>query len=79
MAKQDNILVEGTITETLGNSNFRVTLEMGNEILCTISGKMRKFYIRVVTGDRVRVEMSPYDLTKGRITERMGNRPVKEK
>lgn len=85
MAKQDSILVEGTITEALGNSNFRVTLDMGSEILCTISGKMRKFYIRVVTGDRVRVEMSPYDLTKGRITERIGgfnnnnNNPQKKK
>ena len=80
MAKQDNIVVEGTVTEALGNSNFRVVLDMGNELLCTISGKMRKFYIKVVPGDRVKVEMSPYDLTKGRISERIGNRsPVKEK
>ena len=48
MAKQDNIVVEGTVTEALGNSNFRVVLDMGNELLCTISGKMRKFYIKVV-------------------------------
>ena len=75
MAKQDNIVVEGTITEALGNSNFRVTLDMGNEVLCTISGKMRKFYIRVVPGDRVKIEMSPYDLTKGRISERIGGKP----
>lgn len=71
MAKQDNITVEGTVTEALGNSNFRVSLDMGSDILCTISGKMRKFYIKVVPGDRVKVEMSPYDLTKGRISERM--------
>ena len=70
MAKQDNIIVEGTITEALGNSNFRVSLDMGNDVLCTISGKMRKFYIKVVPGDRVKIEMSPYDLTKGRITWR---------
>lgn len=71
MAKQDNIVVEGTVTEALGNSNFRVSLDMGNELLCTISGKMRKFYIKVVPGDRVKIEMSPYDLTKGRISERI--------
>lgn len=79
MAKQDNIVVEGTVTEALGNSNFRVSLDMGNELLCTISGKMRKFYIKVVPGDRVKIEMSPYDLTKGRISERISgsnNKPV---
>jgi translation initiation factor IF-1 len=76
MAKQDNIIVEGTITEALGNSNFRVSLDMGNDVLCTISGKMRKFYIKVVPGDRVKIEMSPYDLTKGRISERIGGKPV---
>lgn len=77
MAKQDNIVVEGTVTEALGNSNFRVSLDMGNELLCTISGKMRKFYIKVVPGDRVKIEMSPYDLTKGRISERInGSKPA---
>lgn len=82
MAKQDNIVVEGTVTEALGNSNFRVSLDMGNELLCTISGKMRKFYIKVVPGDRVKIEMSPYDLTKGRISERINgsnNKPVQGK
>jgi translation initiation factor IF-1 len=49
---------------------------MGNDVLCTISGKMRKFYIKVVPGDRVKIEMSPYDLTKGRISERIGGKPV---
>lgn len=81
MAKQDNIVVEGTVTEALGNSNFRVSLDMGNELLCTISGKMRKFYIKVVPGDRVKIEISPYDLTKGRISERINgsNKPVQGK
>lgn len=74
MAKQDNITVEGTVIEALGNSNFRVTLDMGSDVLCTISGRMRKFYIKVVPGDRVKVEMSPYDLTKGRISERINER-----
>lgn len=74
MAKQDNLIVEGTIQEALGNSMFRVSLDMGSEVICTISGKMRKFYIKVVPGDRVKVEMSPYDLTKGRISERIGGK-----
>jgi translation initiation factor IF-1 len=67
---KDAIEVEGTVSEVLPNANFRVTLENGHEILAYLSGKMRKFYIRVLEGDRVKCEMSPYDLTRGRITYR---------
>ncbi|HAP00910.1 MAG TPA: translation initiation factor IF-1 [Bacteroidetes bacterium] len=70
MAKQDLIKQDGTITEALSNAMFRVRLENGHEILATISGKMRMNYIRILPGDRVSVEMSPYDLTRGRITFR---------
>ncbi len=66
----DAIEVEGTVTEVLPNANFRVELENGHQILTYLSGKMRKFYIRVLEGDRVKVEMSPYDLSRGRITYR---------
>ena len=69
-AKDDVIEVEGTIAETLPNTMFRVKLENGHEIIAHISGRMRKIYIRILTGDRVKVEMTPYDLTKGRITYR---------
>ncbi len=62
--------MEGVITETLPNSTFRVKLDNGHIIMCHISGKMRKNYIRILTGDRVKVELTPYDLTKGRITFR---------
>jgi translation initiation factor IF-1 len=68
--KQDCIEQHGKITEALGNSNFRVELDNGHTILCQLSGKMRKFYIRVCAGDSVKVEMSPYDLNRGRIVER---------
>lgn len=71
MAKQDVIKQNGVIVETLGNSNFRVELENGVSILCTISGKMRMNYIKIMTGDSVEVEMSIYDLTRGRITKRL--------
>lgn len=74
MSKQLNIEMEGVVVEALANSMFRVELNTGSDlppILCTISGKIRKNYIRVQTGDKVRIEMSPYDLTKGRITQRM--------
>ena len=71
MSKEDSIEMEGTITETLPNTMFRVKLDNGHVITAHISGKMRKFYIRILTGDRVKVEMSPYDLSKGRITFRM--------
>ena len=70
MAKQSNIEVDGTIIEALSNAMFRVKLENGHEILATISGKMRMHYIRILPGDKVGLEMSPYDLTKGRITYR---------
>jgi bacterial translation initiation factor 1 (bIF-1) len=70
MAKQAAIEQDGTIVEALSNAMFRVELENGHEITAHISGKMRMHYIRILPGDRVRVEMSPYDLTKGRISFR---------
>lgn len=70
MAKQEAITTQGKITECLGNSMFRVELDNGQEILGHISGKMRIKSIRLITGDKVEVEMSPYDLTKGRIVYR---------
>jgi translation initiation factor IF-1 len=70
MAKQPAIEQDGTITEALSNATFRVELENGHEIIAHISGKMRMNYIKILPGDRVKVEMSPYDLTKGRITYR---------
>ncbi|MBR1716562.1 MAG: translation initiation factor IF-1 [Paludibacteraceae bacterium] len=70
MAKQDSIEVDGTIIESLSNAMFRVQLENGPVITAHISGKMRMHYIKILTGDRVKVEMSPYDLTKGRISFR---------
>ena len=70
MAKEDQIEMEGTVVETLPNTMFRVELENGHKIAAHISGKMRKHYIRILTGDQVTVEMTPYDLTKGRITYR---------
>jgi translation initiation factor IF-1 len=68
--KQDNIEISGEVTQALGNSMFRVSTENGLELLCTISGKIRKNYIRIMPGDKVDVEVSPYDLTKGRISRR---------
>lgn len=70
MAKQQSIEQDGTILESLSNAMFRVELENGHVILATISGKMRMNYIKILTGDKVRVEMSPYDLTRGRIAYR---------
>jgi translation initiation factor IF-1 len=70
MAKEDVIEMEGVVTESLPNTMFRVKLDNGHIILCHMSGKMRKNYIRILEGDRVKVEMTPYDLTKGRITFR---------
>ena len=70
MAKEDNIEVEGLVVETLPNTTFKVKLENDHIITAHISGKMRKNYIRILTGDKVKVEMSPYDLSKGRITFR---------
>ena len=70
MAKEDSIEMQGTILETLPNTMFRVELENGHEVIAHISGKMRKNYIRILTGDKVTVEMTPYDLSKGRIVFR---------
>ena len=70
MAKEDHIEMEGTVTETLPNTMFRVELDNGHVVTAHISGKMRKHYIRILTGDSVKVEMTPYDLGRGRITYR---------
>jgi translation initiation factor IF-1 len=70
VAKQANIEQDGTITEALSNAMFRVELENGHQIIAHISGKMRMNYIKILPGDKVKVELSPYDLTKGRITYR---------
>ncbi|MFN8698994.1 MAG: translation initiation factor IF-1 [Flavobacteriales bacterium] len=70
MAKQSSIEMDGTIVEALSNAMFRVELENGHMLIAHISGKMRMHYIRILPGDRVKVEMSPYDLTKGRISFR---------
>ena len=70
MAKEDHIEMEGTVIETLPNTMFRVELENGHVVTAHISGRMRKHYIKILTGDRVTVEMTPYDLSKGRITYR---------
>ena len=70
MAKEENIEVEGTVVESLPNAMFRVEISNGHKILAHISGKMRMHYIRILPGDKVTVEMSPYDLTRGRITYR---------
>lgn len=69
MSKEDVIEVEGTVVETLPNTNFKVELENGPQILAHISGKLRMNYIKILPGDKVKVELSPYDLTRGRITE----------
>ena len=71
MAKEEGIVVEGKIIETLPNAMFRVELVNGHQVLAHISGKMRKFFIRILPGDKVQVELSPYDLTRGRIIHRM--------
>ena len=68
--KEDVIVLDGNVVEALGNAMFRVELENGHAIIAQISGKMRMFYIKILPGDRVKVEMSPYDLTKGRISFR---------
>ena len=70
MAKEDHIEMEGTVIETLPNTMFRVELDNGHVVTAHISGKMRKHYIRILRGDKVTVELTPYDLTKGRITYR---------
>lgn len=70
MAKQDVIEIDGVVEDTLPNAQFKVKLENGHEILAHVSGKIRMHYIRILPGDRVTVEISPYDLTRGRITFR---------
>jgi len=71
LPKEDSIEMEGTVIETLPNTMFRVELENGHVVMAHISGKMRKHYIRILTGDKVTVQLTPYDLTKGRITYRV--------
>ena len=71
MSKEDVIEVEGNVLEALPNSMFKVQLENGHEVLSHVSGKLRMNYIRIVPGDKVKLELSPYDLTKGRITWRV--------
>ena len=70
MAKDDVLELEGTVVETLPNAMFKVELENGNQILAHISGKLRMNFIKILPGDKVKIEMSPYDLTRGRITWR---------
>lgn len=70
MPKEEAISMEGVVTETLPNTTFRVKLDNGHVVTAHISGKMRKHYIRILTGDRVTIELTPYDLSKGRITFR---------
>ena len=70
MANEEQIEMDGTVVDTLPNTTFRVELENGHVVTAHISGKMRKNYIRILTGDQVKVELTPYDLTKGRITFR---------
>ena len=70
MSKKDSIEVEGTVKEALPNANFKIELANGHEVLAHVSGKIRMNFIRVIPGDRVLVELSPYDLTRGRITYR---------
>lgn len=70
MAKEEKLEVEGTVIESLPNTQFMIELENGHRVLAYLSGKMRKRFIRILLGDRVRLEMTPYDLTRGRITWR---------
>lgn len=74
MAKEEPIVLEGKITEHLPNTRFRVELDNGIEILAHLAGKLRRYHIRLLPGDRVKVELSPYDLTQGRITYRLTGR-----
>lgn len=75
---KDKLVLEGTVVESLPNTTFRVQLDNGHEMLAYLSGKMRKYYIRVLLGDRVRVEVSPYDLERGRIIYRYKRSPGEE-
>lgn len=74
--KEEKMELEGTVVEALPGTQFRVELDNGHEVLAYLSGKMRRYYIRILLGDRVRVEVSPYDLTRGRITYRYKRRVV---
>jgi translation initiation factor IF-1 len=71
--KEEAIEVEGRVMQALANTTFRVELDVGGEVIAHIGGKMRKHYIRIIPGDRVKLEISPYDLTRGRITFRIRN------
>jgi len=73
LSKEDSIEMEGTVTESLPNAMFRDSLDNGFNVLAHISGKIRRNYIKILPGDRVKVELTPYDLTKGRITYRLKN------
>ncbi|OGO69334.1 MAG: translation initiation factor IF-1 [Chloroflexi bacterium RBG_19FT_COMBO_62_14] len=75
---EEKIEVEGTVIEALPATQFRVELDSGHSVLAYLSGKMRKYYIRILLGDRVRVELSPYDLTRGRITYRFRRRGAEQ-
>jgi translation initiation factor IF-1 len=77
MGKQDHIVTNGVVTDNLGGERFRVTLDNGIVILATISGRIRQCHVRVMTGDRVEVELSPYDLTRGRISYRYNRSTIK--
>jgi translation initiation factor IF-1 len=81
MAKEDQIEMDGTVVDVLPNTMFRVELENGHVVIAHISGKMRKNYIRILKGDKVTVQLTPYDLTKGRITfrSRDGSKPSEAK
>jgi len=70
MTKEEPVVVEGTVVKTLPNAMFRVEIEGGHKVLAHVSGKMRMYYIKILPGDKVTVELSPYDLTRGRITYR---------
>lgn len=76
--KEDKLEVEGRIVEALPNTQFLVELDNGHKVLAYLSGKMRRYYIRILLGDRVRVEMTPYDLTRGRITYRYRRQAERE-
>jgi len=78
MSKEEKIQVEGTIVEALPGTQFRVKLDNGHEVLAYLSGKMREYYIRILLGDRVKVEMSPYDLDRGRIVFRQRKPDIPE-
>ncbi|HLQ37749.1 MAG TPA: translation initiation factor IF-1 [Planctomycetota bacterium] len=71
MPKEEAIVLDGTVVETLANTKFRIKIDSGHEILAHISGKMRRNFIRIIPGDKVTVEVSPYDLTRGRIIYRV--------